>query len=160
MSVSLSLGRCKPDVKETAYSMLVRPKLEYASPYGIHTPLPKLNILKRYSIVQPDLSKTAILGWPTLERRRIIKQAMTFYKMLNNIFNIIPPPGLLKPWKNRGYYIATRCHINTAVFSFYPRAIRIWYMIPPHITEIENPIVFQAAIINLPFTIPNHLNCL
>ena len=39
--------------------------------------------------------------------------------------------------------------INTAVFSFYPRAIRIWNMIPPHITEIENPIAFQAAIMKV-----------
>ena len=109
-------------------------------------------------LVWPDLIAT--LGWPTLERRRIIKQAMTFYKILNNIINITPPPGLLKPSKNRGHYIATRCRINTAVFSFYPRAIRIWNMIPPHITAIENPIAFQAAIMNLPFPTPNHLNCL
>ena len=96
--------------------------------YGIHTPLPKLNILKRYSTVQPHLSKKSInakqsqltdliacttLGWPTLERRRIIKQAMTFYKKFNNIINITPPPGLLKPSKNRGHYISTRCRINT-----------------------------------------------
>jgi hypothetical protein len=27
-----TLGPCKPDVKETAYNMLVRPKLEIASP--------------------------------------------------------------------------------------------------------------------------------
>ena len=32
------------------------------------------------------------LGWPTLERRRIIKQATTFYKILNNITEITPPP--------------------------------------------------------------------
>ena len=81
-------------------------------------------------------------------------------KILNNIINITPPPGLLKPSKNRGHYIATRCRIKTAVFSFYPRAIRIWNMIPPHITAIENPIGFQAAIMNLPFPTPIHLNCL
>ena len=47
-----------------------------------------------------------------------------------------------------------------AYLSFYPHAIRIWNMIPPHITAIENPIAFQAAIMNLPFPTPNHLNCL
>ena len=30
--VDLTLGPCKPEVKDTAYNMLVRPKLEYASP--------------------------------------------------------------------------------------------------------------------------------
>ena len=32
--------------------------------------------------------------------------------------------------------------------------------IPPLITEIEIPIAFEAAVINLPFTTPNHVNCL
>ena len=30
--IKQTLGPCKPDVKETAYNMLVRPKLEFASP--------------------------------------------------------------------------------------------------------------------------------
>ena len=30
------------------------------------------------------------LNWQTLERRRMIKQAMTFYKILNNIIKISP----------------------------------------------------------------------
>ena len=30
--VKRTLGPCKPEVKDTAYNMLVRPKLEYASP--------------------------------------------------------------------------------------------------------------------------------
>jgi hypothetical protein len=170
--IKRTLGPCKPNVKETAYNMLVRPKLEYASPiWNPHTTTQIKHLEKvqhcaarfvknnhRRQTATTDLIAT--LGWPTLERRRIIKQAMTFYKILNNIINITPPPGLLKPSKNRGHYIATRCRINTAVFSFYPRAIRIWNMIPPHITAIENPIAFQAAIMNLPFPTPNHLNCL
>ena len=36
--IKRTLGPCKPDVKETAYNMLVRPKLEYASPiWNPHT---------------------------------------------------------------------------------------------------------------------------
>ena len=31
--------------------------------------------------------------------------------------------------------LAPRCRINAMVFSFYPRAIRIWNMIPPKITR-------------------------
>ena len=90
--------------------MLVRPKLEYASP--IWNPLPKLNT------------------------------------------------GPIKTIKNRGHYIATKCRINTAVISFYPRAIRISNKIPSHITETENAIGFQTTVMNLPFTTPNDLNCL
>ncbi len=42
----------------------------------------------RHQIVSRDLIAT--LGWPTLEQRRIIKQAMTFYKIINIIINITP----------------------------------------------------------------------
>ena len=58
--IKRTLGPCKPDVKETAYNMLVWSKLEMPLLYGIHTPLPKLNISKRYGTVQPDLLKTTI----------------------------------------------------------------------------------------------------
>ena len=168
-----TLGPCKPGVKETAYNILVRPNLEYASPvWNPHTTI-QIKHLEKVQHLSARLAKnnhrrqtvTAYvignLGWSTLQLRRIFKQAMTFYKMLNNIINITPPPGLLRPSKKkRGHYVATRCRINTAVFFFYPRAIRIWNMIPQHITEIDNRIAFQAAITNLPFTTPNHLNCL
>ena len=175
--IQRTLGPGKPNVKETAYNMLVRPKLEYASPiWNPHTTIQIKHLEKvqhcaarfvkndhwRQTITTDLNHLIATLGWPTLERRRIIKQAMTFYKILNNIINITAPLGLVKPSKNRGHYIATRCRINTSVLSFYPtpRAIRICNMIPQHITEIDNPITFQAAIKNLPFTTPNHLNCL
>ena len=113
--IKRTLGPCKPDVKETAYNMLVRPKLEYASPiWNPHTTTQIKHLEKvqhcaarfvknnhRHQTATTDLIAT--LGWPTLERRRIIKQAMTFYKKFNNIINITPPPGLLKPSKNRGH---------------------------------------------------------
>ena len=79
------------------------------------------------------------LNWQTLERRRIIKQAMTFYKILNNIIKISPPSGLLTRSHNRHHYIVPRSRLNTVVYSFYPRAIRIWNTIPKEITEITQP---------------------
>ena len=170
--IKRTLGPCKPEVKETAYNMLIRPKLEYASPIWNPYTATQIKHLERVQhcaarFVRNDHRRQtnaadliATLGWSTLERRRIIKQAMTFYKILNNIINITPPPGLLTQSKNRGHYVAPRCRINAAVFSFYSRAVRIWNMIPPPITELESPIAFQTAIMNLPFTTPNHLKCL
>ena len=34
--IKRSLGPCKPEVKQTAYNMLIRPKLEYSSPIWNH----------------------------------------------------------------------------------------------------------------------------
>ena len=97
------------------------------------------------------------LNWQTLERRRIIKQAMTFYNILNNIIKINPPAGLLTQSHNRHNYTVPRSRLNTVVYPFYPRAIRIWNTIPKEITENKQPESFQAAINKLPFTTPIHL---
>ena len=172
--IKRTLGPCKPEVKQTAYNMLIRPKLEYYSPkWNPHT-FSQVKSLERVQhsaarFVKNDYRRNTnpadlitALGWPTLERRRIIKQATTFYKILNNIIEITPPPspGLLTRSRTRGQYIAPKCRINAMVFSFYPRAIRIWNMIPSKITNIKNPKSFQEAIMELPFTTPPHLNCL
>ena len=93
----------------------------------------------------------------SIERRRIIKQAMTFFKILNNIIKISPPSGLLTRSHNRHHYIVPRSRLNTVVYSFYPRAIRIWNTIPKAITEITQPESFQAAISKLPFITQIHL---
>ena len=99
------------------------------------------------------------LNWQTLERRRIIKQAMTFFKILNNIIKISPPSGLRTRSHNRHH----RSRLNTVVYStrlvysFYPRAIRIWNTIPKEITEITQPESFQAANVTPLYLITRHL---
>ena len=130
--VKITLGPCKPEVKDTAYNMLVRPKIEYASPIRNTHTSSQINYLERIQhyaarFVANDHRGTTspptlvlTLNWQTLERRRIIKQAMTFYKILNNIIKINPPAGLLTQSHNRHHYTVTRSRSNTVVYSFYP----------------------------------------
>ena len=104
--------------------MLVRPKLEYASPiWNPHTSshLIHLERIQHYAarFVAYDHRRTTsptnlvlTLNWQTLERRRIIKQAMTFFKILNNISKISPPSGLLTRSHNRHHYIVPRSQLN------------------------------------------------
>ena len=170
--VKRTLGPCTPEVKDTAYNMLVRQQLEYASPiWNPHTSS-QINHLERIQhyaarCVANDHRRTTnpttlvlTVNWQTLERRRIIKKAITFYKILNNIIKISPPAGLLTQSHNRRHYTVPRSRLNTVVYSFYPRAIRIWKTIPKEITKIKQPESFQAAINKLPFTTPIHLKCL
>ncbi len=172
--VKRTLGPCKPEVKDTAYNMLVRPKLEYASPiWNPHTSSQIIHLerIQQYAarFVANDHRRTTspativltvTLNWQTIKRRRIIKQAMTFYTILNNIIKINPPTGLLTRSHNRHHYTAPRSRLNTVLYSFYPRAIRIWNTIPKEITEIKQPESFQAAISKLPFTTPINLKYL
>ena len=165
--VKITLGPCKPEVKDTAYNML-----EYASPiWNPHTSsqiihLERIQHSAARFVANDHIRTTSpttlvlILNWQTLERRRIIKQAMTFYKIINNIIKISPPSGLLTRSHNRDHCIVPRSRLNTIVYSFYPRAIHIWNTIPKEITEITQPQSFQATISKLPFTTPIYLKCL
>ena len=122
--VKRTLGPCKPEVKDTAYNMLVRPKLEYASPiWNPHTSsqINRLERIQHYTarFVANDHRRTTspttlvlTLNWQTLERRRTIKQAMT-YKILNNIIEINPPTGLLTRSHNRHHFTIPRSRLNT-----------------------------------------------
>ena len=95
--VRRTLVPCKPEVKDTAYNMLVRPKPEYASPiWNPHTSshIIHLERIQHYAArcVANDHIRTTsptnlvlTLKWQTLERRRIIKQAMTFFKEITEI---------------------------------------------------------------------------
>ena len=129
--VKRTLGPCKPEVKDTAYNMLVRPKLEYTSPiWNPHksSQISRLERIQHYAarFVANDHRRTTspttlvlTLNWQTLERRRIIKQAMTFYKIINNIIKISPPSGLLTRSHNRHHYIVPRSRLNTVSYTHF-----------------------------------------
>ena len=110
--------------------MLDPPKFEYASPNGNPHTSSQINHLERIqhyaaTFVANEHRRTTspttlvlTLNLQTLERRRISKQAMTFYKILNNIIKINPPAGLLTQSHNRHHYTVPRSRLNTVVYSF------------------------------------------
>ena len=69
--IKTTLGPCKPEVKDTAYSMLVRPKLEYSSPIWIPHTMSQVKCLKKTTLgpCKPEVKDTAysMLVQPKLE---------------------------------------------------------------------------------------------
>ena len=112
--------------------MLVRPTLEYASPIrNPHTSSQIIHLerIQHYAArfvandhrrrTSPTTLVLTLNNWQTLERRQIIKQTMTFYKILNNIIKINPPTGLLTRSHNRHHYTVPRSRLNTSLYTHF-----------------------------------------
>ena len=72
-----------------------------------------------------------------------------------SIIKISPPSGLLTRSHNRHHYIVPRSRLNTVVYSFYPRAIRIWNTIPKVITDNYKTRIISSSHKQTPFHHPS-----
>ena len=98
-----TLYPAKPKVREAAYNMLVRPKLEYGSiAWSPHTQnnidtLEKIHRSAARFVVHDHRRTTSVthmqgkLGWQTLETRRLQHQLVFLYKIKCNLLNISLP---------------------------------------------------------------------
>ena len=108
-----TLSPCSQNVKNTAYKMLVRPQVEYASevwnPYTkkLNQKIEQIqrnscrfvfHDYRRQTDVLPLIHK---LHWDSLYTRRLIQQATMFYKIHYNLVDINPP-----------HYIQSATHIS------------------------------------------------
>ena len=170
--IKRTLGSCKPEVKQTAYNMLIQPKLEYSSPILNPHTISQVKSLERVQHSDARFVKNyyrrntnptyliTALGQSTLERRRIIKQATTFYKILNNIIETPPhsrPTNLLSnQWTIRSPLVSYKYN---GLFIVFTSNSHMEYD-PTKNYQHKKPKSFQEAIMELPFTTPPHLNCL
>lgn len=169
-----TLGPCKPQVKEVAYKALVRPKLEYGAaawnPYSnIH--VDKLQKVQRSAarFVANDHRRTSsvttmlqALDWQDLETRRLHSQLIMFYKITNNLVKINIPPVFHPPTvrtrrSNQLKFIQPHSRINTYLYSFYPRSIRVWNLLPITIIRAPDLADFKASLNGQMLTAPAHL---
>ena len=145
-----NLHMCSKEVKNSAYNMIVRPHLEYAS--TCWNPYTKRNIDKleavqrraaRFVLSFYDYHPTADLSgkiqktlqWDSLQHRRAVADLCIFYKLRNNLANIAIPPMLVPSVKHNCHYNHIQSlHSDAFRYKFFARGVRLWNIIPYHLT--------------------------
>jgi len=164
-----TLSPCSQTVKSTAYKMLVRPQVEYASEVWNPSTLKNCKKIeqiqrnaarfvfhdyRRQTSVTPLVQK---LQWDSLYIRRIVQQSTMLYKIHYNLVDIQTPP-YIQP----AVHISKRidhplkyCNtipvlINTFKFSFFPRSIHVWNRLPPSAVLHVTPSILSFQAMALP----------
>ena len=159
-----NLWNCPKRVRETAYTAIVRPKLEYASsawdPYH-QKDIDSLERVQRKAArfccnnYQPTASVTAMiqdLGWKTLESRRTMTRLTLLYKMSRGEIDIdtdsfLRPHAESRTRASHSYrYRQDKATKNLYFYSFFPRTLRQWNNLPADIVESNSLSQFQSKL--------------
>ena len=144
--VKRNIYGCSPETKARAYMSLVRPQLEYASsvwdPYT-EVLCSELERIQRRAarFVKNDYRHTSSvtgmledLDWRSLSHRRQESRLILFFKSVSGKI-AIPTSHLQHPLRNTRHadvltFIPLSSRINAYKFSFFPRTIVDWNLLP------------------------------
>ena len=156
-----NMGSCPRAVKQSCYTSLVRPILEYSStvwdPYTKQN-IDKIEMLQRraarfvvgnYSYHASPTAMMKELGWQALAERRAKAKAVMMYKIQNNLIAI--PQHLFQNYsrhsrRSQAVFILPFCRTDCYKFSFVPTSVKIWNELPPSIRESQSLNNFKAAL--------------
>ena len=152
-----NLHMCSKEVENSAYNMIVRPHLEYAS--TCWNPYTKRNIGKLEAVqrraarfvlsfydyhLSGKIKKT--LQWDSLQHRRAVADLCMFHKLRNNLANIAIPPILVPSVKHNCHYNHIQSlHSDAFRYQFFARGVRLWNIIPYHLTTKPSLESFRTA---------------
>ena len=155
-------------VKERAYTMLARPKLEYASTVWDPYKREQINNLEKVQrraariVTNRHRNTSSVtdmlgdLGWQTLERRRKVARLSLLYKILANLVNI--SSNNLRPvvTRSRRSTVAHSrqlerclCKKDLRLNAFFPRTIREWNSLPDHVVLATDSAEFCQSLTDL-----------
>ena len=131
-----NLHMCSREAKNSAYNMIVRPHLEYASTCWnayIKRNIDKLEAVQRraarFVLNLCDYHPTADLSgniqktlqWDSLQQRRAVADLCMFYELRNNLANIAIPPILVPSVKHNCHYNQIQSlHSDAFKYQFLP----------------------------------------
>ncbi len=163
--VRRNLWGCNERVKSTAYTTLVRPLLEYASPAwdsSNQTNSMRLNRIQKqaarfckneYSREEGTVTRImADLNWEPLETRRKMKKVTLFYKIKHRLIDIPEKEHLQHQARcTRGHdqkYKQIRYKTNRYGDSFFPSTIPIWNNLSSAIIRSPTLEAFKSTLSN------------
>ena len=144
-----NLHMCSREAKNSAYNMIVRPHLEYAS--TCWNPYTKRNIDKLEAVQRraarivlnfDDYHPTADLSGKiqktlqlySLEHSRAVADLCMFHKLRNNLANIAIPPILVPSVKHNCHHNHIQSlHSDAFKYKCFARGVRLWNIIPYHL---------------------------
>ena len=153
-------------IKDTAYKTLIRPTVEYCS--SVWDPITAKNtyqvemvqrraarwVLRRYNREDSVTDMLRVLNWETLEKRRLVGRLCHLYKQANGL--VCGGNEQLKPLTHR---YSTRYSEHSFEipysscdyykYSFYPRTIKDWNNLPPHVTDSPSVRSFKDSVRSL-----------
>ena len=158
-----NLSGCSKDTKEKAYKSLVRPLLEYGSaawdPYHA-SHIKKLESVQRRaarfatSQHHPLASVTNMmdeLNWRTLQERRLVARLAMMYKAVHHQAACYIPPYLRQTatrarTSHQHQFNLPQTRVDTYRFSFFPRTIKTWNILPYAIVSAPDVDVFKLSL--------------
>ena len=122
--------------------------------------------LNQYRRTDSVTAMLKTLSWPTLAQRRHHARLSMFYKIHHNLVAI--DPSLILSSKqhdtptrteNSLAYHILQSDTNYHEFSFYPRTVRDWNILPESAVKSETPAAFKEALKMLRLNCKPHTHC-